>query len=70
MGNINLSISIYMPYYLRNINLLFSLIMKHYKIISGKKVEINIKNLWNYFNYNTIWLYDNNLNKIGILYFN
>ena len=70
MGYINLSISIYMPYYLRNINLLFSLIMKHYKIISGKKVEINIKNLWNYFNYNTIWLYDNNFNKTGILYFN
>ena len=28
MGYINLSISIYMPYYLRNINLLFTLIMK------------------------------------------
>ena len=28
MGYINLSISIYMPYYLRNINILFTLIMK------------------------------------------
>jgi len=69
MGYINLSISIYMPYYLRNINLLFTLIMKHYKITFGKIEEINIKNLYYYYNYNKVWLYNDNLNKTGILYF-
>ena len=69
MGYINLSISIYMPYYLRNINLLFTLIMKHYKITFGKKKEINIKDLYYYYDYTKVWLYNDNLNKIGILYF-
>jgi len=69
MGNINLSISIYMPYDLRNINLLFTLIMKHYKITFGKKKEINIKDLYYYYDYTKVWLYNDNLNKIGILYF-
>jgi len=69
MGNINLLISIYMPYDLRNINLLFTLIMKHYKITFGKKKEINIKDLYYYYDYTKVWLYNDNLNKIGILYF-
>ena len=69
MGNINLSINIYMPYNLRNINLLFTLIMKYYKIICSKEIEINIKDVWNYFDYNTILLYDDNFNIKGILYY-
>lgn len=69
MGYINLSNDFYSSNYIRNINLLFTLIMKHYKILFGELTEINIKDLWNYFDYNTIWLYDNNFNKEGILYF-
>ena len=69
MGYINLYDNLYSSNYIRNINLLFTLIMKHYKILFGELTEINIKDLWNYFDYNTIWLYDNNFNKEGILYF-
>ncbi len=69
MGHIDLSNYIYSPSNIRNINLLFTLIMRHYIIICDKEVEINIKDLWDYFDYNKAWLYDNNLNKIGILYF-
>ena len=69
MDYINLLTSIYMPYYIRNINLLFTLIMKHYKITFGKKKEINIKDLYYYYDYTKVWLYNDNLNKIGILYF-
>ncbi len=38
MGNINLSINIYMPYYLRNINLLFTLIMKLYNLTTCEEL--------------------------------
>ena len=69
MGYINLSNNFYSSNYTRYFNLLFTLIMKHYKILCGELTEINIKDLWNYFDYNTIWLYDNNFNKEGILYF-
>ena len=69
MGYIKLSINIYSFNYLRNINLLFTLIMKYYKILCGELIEINIKDLWDYFDYNKIWLYDDNFNKKGILYF-
>ena len=69
MGHIDLSNYIYSSSNTRNINILFTLIMKHYIIICDKEVEINIKDLWDYFDYNKAWLYDNNLNKIGILYY-
>ena len=69
MGYINLSNYFYSFNYIGNINLLFTLIMKHYKIQFGKIKEINIKDLYNYFNYSLIWLYDDNLNKKGILYY-
>ena len=69
MGYINLSSYIYSSSNIRNINILFTLIMKHYKITFGRMEEININNLYNYFNYNLIWLYDDNLNKKAILYY-
>ena len=69
MGHIDLSNYIYSPSNIRNINLLFTLIMKHYIIICGKEVEINIKDLYYYYDYNKVWLYNDNLNKTGILYF-
>ena len=43
--------------------------MKHYRITFGRMEEININNLYNYFNYNLIWLYDDDLNKKAILYY-
>lgn len=69
MGFNYLYINLYSLSNIRSINLLFTLIMRHYIIICDKEVEINIKDLWDYFDYNKAWLYDNNLNKKAILYF-
>jgi len=43
--------------------------MKHYKLIFGKLKEINVKQLYNYIHLRSVWIYDNNLNKQGILYY-